>query len=340
MARRLLIPFAVMQAVFTVFMVSAGEQGLTLENAVIYPQFTLWYLLSLVCWYVMLTGMDWLMRRRWLPFPSPFAFPVLLAVALGVGIGTIPDVGTRFSLCRTFTFFPFFVLGHALETRHLQRLQTLRARLLGGGLLALFALYIYLAMPVFVEDWLFGSTSYADLGTSALLGSATRLALYPVSLIGVLALLAVIPSRRLAVTSAGTRTLYIFLLHGLGVKVLSDSGLLDPWIAQGHYWLLPALAALTVATLGNAAVVSLARPLLELRRPSTAAATAGRPWRAAVTISVRTLALFARIHALFARIHALFARIPALFSKSRARSSSHARASSSTARQQSYSSYS
>jgi fucose 4-O-acetylase-like acetyltransferase len=279
LARRLLVPFVVLQTAYTVLLVSLGQQPLSFELAVIYPQFTLWYLLSLFCWYGLLTGLTtlqgWLQRR--LPRPQLRRLPRLespvvalgLAISVGVAAGTIPLIGTRLSLCRTFVFFPFFLLGHLLERRHLVQLQTPGARLLGAGVLVGFLAYVQAIMPVQVEDWLFGSSSYADLGTTAALGSAMRLALYPLSLIGVLALLALVPTRRLRLTPLGSRTLYIFGLHGFGVELFVNRGLLDSWMAQGHYWLLPALAAAAVALLGNAAAISVARPVMELRLPAS-----------------------------------------------------------------------
>ena len=74
------------------------------ENWLIVPRWTLWYLVSLICW------------RLILYYSPPVVLSnsrlvILLAFSLCLILGWIP-VGKSFSFHRTFSFLPFFMLGY------------------------------------------------------------------------------------------------------------------------------------------------------------------------------------------------------------------------------------
>lgn len=264
LAARLLIPYLVFQVAYTGYMALLGLEPLSLAHLII-PQYTLWYLVSLLCWYAML------------PIAMRIPNPFLGAIGASLIVGAIPAVGLHLSLSRTFVFFPFFLLGHLLGPKRLQILCRPSARCGGALFLVLLVLSVICWVPVQAQDWLLGTSSYRDLHVSALAGVLIRLGITTASTLGAVALLAVVPTRRFYLTSFGSRTLSIYLLHGFLVKGLAEAGLVDPLVAQGHVWVVPVIALLLILLLGNARVTSLMSPLIELRPSLPETANASTP---------------------------------------------------------------
>src|SRR5699024_6361180 len=102
-AKKTLPTFIIFQIIYTVVQVSSNnymvEDSTVDLNFVLAPLFTLWFLLSLYCWIVLLFLFA---KFRW--------WTVLVAFAVGISISFI-DVNTFLSITRTFVFFPFFLLG-------------------------------------------------------------------------------------------------------------------------------------------------------------------------------------------------------------------------------------
>jgi fucose 4-O-acetylase-like acetyltransferase len=77
---------------------------------------------------------------------------------------------------------------------------------------------------------------------SALEGMAYRLLALGIATVLGIAFLAAVPRGRAWYTALGTRTMYVYLLHGLVVKTLDYGGVLD-----GHFFQTPAGLLLVTA---------------------------------------------------------------------------------------------
>lgn len=258
LAVQLLVPYLGFHLLYHAFYhYTAGVPFTPLR--IIDPHWTLWFLLSLFFWRVML--------RATLKLPQP----LLWVTGAGLLVGVIDPVGCDLSLCRTFVFFPFFILGHLCARPSLQKhrrwLEKRGPRMAAGGALIGVMAVIPLFSQTGLEDFFLGSVSYTDIGVSRLSGVALRAGTYLMSLTATAGFLTLMPRRRLFFTALGSRTLYVFLLHGFLVQLLLDAPAIHTLIAMKQYWLFGALPLLLTVILSSTPIIELTRPLVELDIP-------------------------------------------------------------------------
>lgn len=179
------------------------------------PYLLLWFLASHMGWRLLMLGM-----RRLAP-PARF----LLSLALGTLVGYLPLDGAWFSISRTFVYLPFFVIGYQFSFEALKRYFTWKKRMIAAAFsVALFAVMAFggLRLP---EGWLYGSLTYMQLEHHEWYAGLYRLALYGLQFVSAAAFLGWIPFRQGRLTDMGRRTLYVFLLHGLIIRLAAASGL-------------------------------------------------------------------------------------------------------------------
>jgi fucose 4-O-acetylase-like acetyltransferase len=224
------------------------------------PAWTLWFLVSLVT------------MRILLPYIARLRHPLLFSIALALGSGLIPAIGTAFSASRTLVFLPFFVTGWLIRERgwldgqwFVQPARSARVSAWGllGALAVLFALLPQLSRVWRIDRWLTWRDDYLGVferapigdwqpdtwGAAALGGAAVTAVLLALAAAMTLAMLIIAPRRRSVITAWGARTLYIYLLHGPVVWVLRSSGVIDAidaWGAAGVLLLVMLGIALTV----------------------------------------------------------------------------------------------
>lgn len=101
---------------------------------VLIPGFASWYILSLLCWRMSLQFIP----NYWLNSPSSFMVGSLIVSLLA---GYLP-VGGSFSVQRTFSMFPFFMLGFCIKQRNCLNTILLRP-VLGLAIIILFSFVIF-----------------------------------------------------------------------------------------------------------------------------------------------------------------------------------------------------
>jgi fucose 4-O-acetylase-like acetyltransferase len=252
-AFRLLLPYLVFQGLYALAARTPGwpDGG---PGGVATPYWILWYLLSLASW------------RLLLPLFARLRHRLALAVALALLVGCAGDLGYYLSLSRTLVFFPLFLLGWQYRLGWREHLATRSMRLLAlatlSGLLLL-AIHWRHATP-----WLYGSMGYHRLGSGIADGMAHRALQMAAAVLGCGAWLSLVPRRTLPVTTAGSRSMPSYLLHGFVVKLAAAAGLfawLGHWPAAARLPVLLALALVCVGTLSSAPVQRLLQPLLAPR---------------------------------------------------------------------------
>ncbi|MNH90455.1 hypothetical protein D3C87_752490 [compost metagenome] len=172
------------------------------------PYLMLWFLVAHIGWRVLLRIMCALNIKH----------PVLISMALGVVAGYLGHDGSWLSLSRLFVFLPFFAAGYALHPRKLQVLCSGSSRALQGGLSIILLAVVSLLAWHSTPDWLYGKFTYAEMGIGGPAAALSRIGWYLLQGAGSLTFLALIPQKRSIITSLGSRTLYVFLLHGLFVR--------------------------------------------------------------------------------------------------------------------------
>lgn len=233
------------------------------QSFLVSPAWTLWFLVTLAT------------MRILLPYIVKLRFPLAFAVFVALVSSLFPAVDTNFSASRTLSMLPFFVGGWLVRERRLLEGQWFTrpkygTRLVGWGIFGAVAL-VFVCVPGIRETWrldkwikwdddltsLFDDAPVGDWVPGqwelvALGGFGIAAALMAVAAAMTLALLFVVPRGRSVVSLWGTRTLYVYLLHGPIVWTLRKTGVIDAIGAFGA----PGLLLLVALGIGVAVLLS------------------------------------------------------------------------------------
>ena len=242
------------------------------------PAWTLWFLVSLAT------------MRILLPYIARLRHPLVFSIAVALAAGLSPAIGVEFSASRTLCFLPFFVAAwlaqdHGWFSGDWFTMPARAARASAWALLALVAA-VFAAIPGLrelwrIDIWLTWRDDYARLferapigdwaatewWASALGGMGVRAGLLLVAAAMTLALLLIVPRRRSFITTWGTRTLFVYLLHGPIIQLLRGTGTVDWMYSFG----LAGMVMIVAVAIAIAVVLSMAwvsrvfRPVIEPR---------------------------------------------------------------------------
>ena len=248
--KKILIPYFIFQMIYFVFYtIKNGNEAFTLFN----PYWTLWFLLSMVLWNVLLVVF------------ARIKYPLIIALVLGVIAGYVQDIGTFLSLSRTFVFFPVFLLGYYLKKEHFYALLKTDRRIIAGLIFGAMFVSYYFFFPETAKEWLLASSSYEELGVDVEQAVFIRLLMYGLMFIATFSFMALVPRRKLFFTHMGGRTLYVYLLHGFIVKLFSLTPYYDAIDNTGNYVLFVLLAGVVTISLASKPIMTLAQPLIEMK---------------------------------------------------------------------------
>lgn len=274
---QLLVVWVCWEGIWALIHFFASGRGIP-ESWLIVPAWTLWFLLTLAT------------MRVLLPYLLRFRHPMLLAIALALAAGFTPVIGTQFSASRTLCFMPFFLAGWLITNRGwLSGEWFTRPRV--GTRIAALALLLGVALVVAVlaqvrtawrlDTWLVWRDDYlwlfahapvfawapGEWWVAALGGAGVRLTLLVVAAAMTPALLLLVPRGQSVLTVWGTRTLYVYLLHGPIVAWLRASGAVEQLGEFGELGvaMLCALGVLVTLLLSMRWVTKVFRPVVEPR---------------------------------------------------------------------------
>ncbi|MFB5268060.1 acyltransferase family protein [Paenibacillus enshidis] len=179
------------------------------------PYLLLWFLASHFCWRLLMLAM-----RR-----VSLAVQLTTSILLGTLAGYLPFEGTWLSISRTFVFLPFFVLGYHMTYEKISFLLTprFRAAAIAGSLLML-AAAVWTSAHL-QTGWLYGSMTYTGLGHGEWYAGLIRIGIYLLQLAASAAFLGFVPFAAGWLSRMGSRTLYVFLLHGFIIRGAASSGI-------------------------------------------------------------------------------------------------------------------
>lgn len=172
------------------------------------PAITLWYLISLVYWRIML----WIFRK----VTRNKCLWLVIAMFMGVFVGYIP-LNSELSFQRTFAFFPFFVAGNMLRGYDVRARMKVNKILLG---IMLLLLILILAYPESQIKWLLcAKQNYYRWPVTLTEAPIYRIGWYMIVSFGAVVFLNLIPSKHW-MSSFGGKTLTVYLLHFFPIWVL------------------------------------------------------------------------------------------------------------------------
>lgn len=251
--KKLILPYILFQIVYGVFYYFIHSKD-TFKLELFQPHWSLWFLISLFCWNIML-----LIFNRMKP-----VYAISIAFLAGLGAGYFDWMSTYFSLSRTFVLFPFFLTGYYLSKKHFKALAQPRARV-GSFIVMLIVLIGILSFPELNEKWFFGSKAYSEFDSVDFYGMLKRAGIYVVQFAMAASFFAFVPRRQFFFTSWGKNTLYVYLLHGFIVRTFRGSSL-EEYVNQVQT--LPALlvvSLLLTILLSSKFITSITQPIIEMK---------------------------------------------------------------------------
>ncbi|WP_242698346.1 acyltransferase family protein [Bacillus sp. SD088] len=251
--KKLIIPYLIFQGIYSIFYYfQLGKSSLELD--LLNPHWSLWFLLSLFFWHLMLLAFN-----KWKPI-----YAIACALIIGLAVGYIDWVSNYLSLSRTFVFFPFFLIGFYLKKEHFQKVASSQAKL-WAAIPILAYVILLIIFPNLNETWLLGSKPYSQLQNITILGIFTRTGVYALNLIMAGCFFAFVPRKRVFFTKWGRNTLYVYLLHGFIIRTFRGSSVenyLDPM--QSMLILVIVSFGVTLL-LSSKLVTTIVQPFIELK---------------------------------------------------------------------------
>ncbi|EKT4092678.1 TPA: hypothetical protein UOA80_001048 [Stenotrophomonas maltophilia] len=174
------------------------------------PYWALWYLVSLFCW------------RLLLPVMVATGAPVVVAVGISLLSGLAPEFNHSWSMGRTASLLPFFVLGYVFAQKGGPRLPSGRPAVAVAMLVAVgVAAYLSREVPL---QWLWAHTPYQGFGVGPVEGISLRAAQLLLGMMGATAIFMLIPDSE-KIAALGRQSLAIFIGHIYVLKAMYAFGI-------------------------------------------------------------------------------------------------------------------
>ena len=197
--RNLLIPYIIFNMIWYTAVYIGTRRAML---SVLYPGWTLWYLLSLFFW------------RMTLKYLIKFKHILLISFIAGVLVGLIPSIGSILSISRTIVFLPFFLLGYYTTEEHLEKIKSFKSEYAITGILVFLLVAIYIVKnDLFSYKFLYNSYSYNALEVSLFEGTVFRIFLYFGAIIFSICVINLVPRREQFFSKIGKATMNIYVFH-------------------------------------------------------------------------------------------------------------------------------
>ncbi|MGY5240414.1 acyltransferase family protein [Clostridium tertium] len=197
--RNLLIPYIIFNMIWYTAVYIGTRRAMF---SVLYPGWTLWYLLSLFFW------------RITLKYLIKFKYILLLSFIAGVLVGLIPSIGSILSISRTIVFLPFFLLGYYTTEEHLEKIKSFKSEYAITGILVFLLVAIYIVKnDLFNYKFLYNSYSYNALEVSLFEGTIFRIFLYFGAIIFSICVINLVPRKEQFFSKIGKATMNIYVFH-------------------------------------------------------------------------------------------------------------------------------
>ncbi|MBR4925014.1 MAG: acyltransferase family protein [Prevotella sp.] len=184
-----------------IFLIQGKSIGLL--YVFINPRWTLWYLMSLIWWRIMLFFTPHYIRNNHILL-------IVISVVLSLGAGWIP-LNSQLSFQRTFAFLPFFVMGYIAGTRK----KEFKRKIPLVVVLVVLSVVWCVFYNIGEVQLLFQDTSYMNQSLSPIQGFIWRGGWLFLATLMSYCFLCVVPRRNYYWTQFGRLTLFIYLYHSV-----------------------------------------------------------------------------------------------------------------------------
>ncbi|MGX2944232.1 acyltransferase family protein [Enterococcus alishanensis] len=197
----------------------------SLLTALTIPIYHLWYLASLIVWYLSVLGLNKIDNKKIkvMVIALIIFFCVISRYYTSNISALIPIPGAysyTFSFQRTLSFFPFFLIGFLIPKNIMQQLYNIKPNILKLAFIPVFLVTLALLKVEHIDLLLRGAVGFSEMNLYPRLLPSVQLYIFyfliPLICIGVLN---IIPSRKTIFTNIGSKTLPIFLLHPIFILV-------------------------------------------------------------------------------------------------------------------------
>jgi len=248
---KLIIPYILFQFIYNIYYKFVFSDDIVLS--MLTPRWALWFLLSLICWNIMLKMF------------SNVKYGLILSILLSLAIGYESDVNGFFSLSRTFFFFPFFLIGYKIKKETFEKLYSNRKRWLSVVCIFILFLVVYYLVPNEMKDYLLGKRSYETVFIYHLnFAWLERLIVYLLMTVATFIFLSIVPKKEMFFTSVGKNTLTVYIFHMFILRVLQELTIIDYIMATDRYWMIVLIAWFIVYVLSRDVINVFMNRLLDL----------------------------------------------------------------------------
>lgn len=258
-AKKLLVPYVIFFAFFSVYYFLTGKND-DLQLDPFNPVFALWFLVTLFFFHVILV-----IVRRYNP-----AYVLTISIVFSIVAGFSSNISGYLSISRTIVFFPIFYLGHLFTKERTKIFRN--KKWIPISIIILVGFFIFYTMHPINSSWLLGSSSYPSLEDNgpSLFTPLKRLFLYVIILLTMSAFLNLMSEKRRFFTYIGSRTMFVYLLHGLIIGVIRGFGIYPfrDTISIMTYVYLVVTSLIIVYILSSNFVCKWTNPFINLKRPS------------------------------------------------------------------------
>lgn len=180
--------------------------------AFLYPKFSLWYILALFIWRVIT------------PYVKKIPHNIQLAIIAGLLIGFSDMKDNYLSIPRILVFYPFFLAGIHFQREYLTKLRNRISKYAAAVIFLTLTLCLtwYSFYTTFSPKIFYGRYNYDYLGQSPFEGILVRLLCYGVGFSFTFILMLLMSEKKTNYSYIGTRTMAVYLFHGLTYSYLKE----------------------------------------------------------------------------------------------------------------------
>lgn len=201
--KRLAVPYIAYEIIYYLWYVFIVHKDT--ELYLLKPKFTLWYLLALFLWRVVT------------PYVKKIPGHILLAVIAGLLIGFSDMEDNFLTIPRALVFYPFYLAGTAFDRKTLDKFRTKKGSIIAVLCIVLTLLFLaFIGLKKIVPMQIFyGRYNYTFMKQGIPEGPLWRLGMYLIGFVMTFSVMILMPDRKLPFSYIGTRTMPIYLFHGL-----------------------------------------------------------------------------------------------------------------------------